>query len=468
MGSTLTAASPAEIAADLDTPVSAYLKLADLKPVFLLESVEGGEIVGRYSFIGFDPEKKIEARGKRLSVDGQTREVGDLLEALREQLGPPPAEPSPLHHRLSDGLVGFLGYDTVKQWSKVSDSGVSASPLPDAAFVAPRWVLVFDHLRHRIQVVDRRGPEAAADRLASVRERLLAGGPVSTPARGQAEPPKPARSKEQFCRMVEQGKEYIRAGDIYQVVLSSRFEGASTVDPFRVYRALRLLNPSPYLYFFDFGSFQIAGSSPEALIRLESGKATLRPIAGTRRRGADPAEDKRLEEELIAHPKERAEHEMLVDLGRNDLGRVCTPGSVHVTEHMTVERYSHVMHLVSNVEGTLAPNHDQFDLFRASFPAGTLSGAPKLRAMQVIEELEGERRGTYGGSFGYFGRSGSMDHAIMIRTLAFWDGRYSYQAGAGIVADSVPEAEYQEVMDKSAALREALELASDRSKTLRL
>jgi len=456
---------PFDIAADLDTPVSAYLKLKPFRPRFLLESVEGGERLARYSFIGFGDclEVRLDERG--LTVDGRTSSApaspGELLDALRSPLATAP-QPSP--HipgvPLLGGLVGVAGYDLVRRFERLTPRVAPAEPTPEAHYLAPRSLLVFDHLTRGVALLHAGDePERAA-----LRKQVIAAlrGPV--PANGKRvrySPPIGSLSEAQFVHGVHRTKEYIAAGDVYQLVLSVRFAGECDLDPFETYRALRLLNPSPYMYYCDLGDCVVVGSSPEALVKLSDGRAQMRPIAGTRPRGEDAAHDARLAAELLADPKENAEHVMLVDLARNDLGRVARAGTVTVDPYRSIERYSHVMHIVSGVNGELAAGRDAFDLFAAAFPAGTLVGAPKVRAMQIIDELEPVRRGFYGGTVGYFGNGGSMDHAITIRTMVFRGDTYSFQAGAGIVADSSPAAEYQEVLAKSAILRRALATAEE-------
>ncbi len=456
--------APFDIAADLDTPVSAYLKLGALKPRFLLESVEGGERLARYSFLGFGEALEVRMDSDSLTVAGEKRprpsDQGEYLDALRDALSkapmPQPADDLPF----AGGLVGVSGYDVVRLFEKLPVDTEKQSSVPDAAFVAPRSLLVFDHVTRRIALLHD-GPEDERKALRAEVIRQLRG---AVPGNGHYVKISPARAsltEEEFAERVNACKEYIASGDIYQIVLSVLFRGETDVAPFEVYRALRLLNPSPYMFFFDFGDLQVAGSSPEALVRLHGNTASLRPIAGTLPRGATTEEDLANEKTLLADPKEAAEHVMLVDLARNDLGRVASPGSIRVDPYRAIERYSHVMHIVSGVQGELDDTHDQFDLFAASFPAGTLVGAPKVRAMEIIEEMEMVGRGLYAGTAGYFGLSGDMDQAITIRTLVFSGNEYSFQAGAGIVADSIPEKEYQEVMAKSAILRRALEIAGE-------
>lgn len=456
---------PFDIAADLDTPVSAYLKLAPFKPRFLLESVDGGERLGRYSFIGFGDcsEFRLDQRGLR--VDGRPMPLPacgrDLLDALRSALrGAPVPQPLVPGVPLPGGLVGASAYDLVRHFERLPHGTRADLPVPDACYLAPRSMLVFDHVTRSMALLH----------AGSATERQLLRAEVIRALRGSLPPPRaririgpatPSMTRGEFLQGVTRTQEHIAAGDVYQLVLSVRFMGEGELDPFETYRALRLINPSPYMYFLDLGDFTVVGSSPEALVKLKDGKAQLRPIAGTRPRAADLASDLAREQELLADPKENAEHVMLVDLARNDLGRVARAGSVRVDPYRVIERYSHVMHIVSGVEGELAPERDMFDLFAAAFPAGTLVGAPKVRAMEIIDSLEPVRRGFYGGTVGYFGHGGDMNHAIAIRTLVFAGDRYVYQAGAGIVADSRPEAEHDEVLAKSAVLARALQMTEE-------
>jgi anthranilate synthase component 1 len=360
------------------------------------------------------------------------------------------------------GLVGIAAYDLVRQFERLPapPAGSAWPASPEAAYLATDSLLVFDHLTRRIALLHA-GSDNERGRLRAEVIRLLRGPlPLLLEHRRYASAEQ-SLTREAFKAAVARSKDYIIRGDIYQIVLAARFTGEHELSPFETYRAMRLLNPSPYMYFIDVGDLQVAGSSPEALVRLNNGEASLRPIAGTRPRGVNAAEDTAHEASLLADEKENAEHVMLVDLARNDLGRVAAAGSVCVDPYRAIERYSHVMHIVSGVKGRLAPGRDAFDLFAAAFPAGTLVGAPKVRAMELIDELEPVRRGVYGGTVGYFGHNGDMDQAIAIRTLVFGDGVYSYQAGAGIVADSVPETEYEEVLAKSEILRRALAIAEE-------
>jgi len=454
---------PFDIAADLDTPVSAYLKLRPFHPRFLLESVEGGVRLARYSFIGFGDCLEVRLDGQGLAVNGSRlpRPTGrdDLLAALRDALARAP-RPRPDNHDLplAGGLVGFSSYDLVRYFESLPRPAHNGPTVPEACYVAPKSLLVFDHLTRGVTLLHD-GDEA--ERQSLKREIIAAlSGPLPKAARRFHYAPAIASlGRDEFINAVARTQSHIVAGDVYQLVLSVRFDGECELDPFEAYRALRLLNPSPYMYYCEAGGVTVVGSSPEALVRLNGRRAQLRPIAGTLPRGADAAEDDAHAARLLADPKENAEHVMLVDLARNDLGRVACAGSVRVDPYRLIERYSHVMHIVSGVSGELAPGRDAFDLFAAAFPAGTLVGAPKVRAMQIIDQLEPVGRGLYGGTVGYFGKGGDMDQAITIRTLVFADGRYSYQAGAGIVADSVPGREHDEVIAKSAVLRRALELA---------
>jgi anthranilate synthase component 1 len=451
-----------DIPADLDTPTSVYLKLAPLAPRFLLESVEHGDQVGRYSFIGF-------GAGLEVKSDGRTVEAGDsrietdgsiegLMDALRKTLAAAPA-PGPVTGGVPfhGGLVGAVGFSLAR---RLAGGAPPASPQPELQLYGPPSVIVFDHLSRRAALLH---DGAETDRLALRREviGLLAKGLPGAATRGGYSSPVASMERDQFEAVVETCRYHITEGDVYQIVPSVRFSGETDLDPFTAYRGLRLLNPSPYMYFCDLGSTKVIGSSPEALVRLRGATAELRPIAGTRPRHNDEERDRRAEEELVGDAKEAAEHVMLVDLARNDLGRVAVPGSIRVDPYRAIERYSHVIHLVSGVSGILASGTDAFDLFAAAFPAGTVVGAPKIRALELLQELEPVERGLYAGTVGYFGHGGTMDQAIAIRTLVMSEGEYSYQAGAGIVADSVPSAEWEEVLSKSGAMRGALETAAE-------
>jgi len=454
------------MSADLDTPVSAYLKLSSFGPRFLLESVEGGERLARYSFLGFGDGLDVRLERQSLRVGNDTVELTglrtDLLVELRRALEQAPApETDGIDLPFSGGLVGVTGYDFVRRLERIPrPESYGAGGVPDAAWFAPRSILVFDHLTRRAALLHD-GPEAERNALRRDVIAALRGPLPERQVGGSVGAPRPSFNEAGFCAAVERVQDHIKGGDVFQLVLSVLFSGETDLPPFEVYRALRLLNPSPYMYFFEFDGTAVVGSSPEALVRLDGRRASLRPIAGTRPRGRTPEEDAMLEIELLADPKENAEHVMLVDLARNDLGRVAEPGSIVVEPYRSIERYSHVMHMVSGTEGVLAPQYDAFDLFAAAFPAGTVVGAPKIRAMEIIDELEPTPRGLYAGTVGYFGTGGSMDQAITIRTLVFRDGGYTYQAGAGIVADSVPATEYQEVHAKSAVLAASLKLAEE-------
>ncbi len=457
--------APFDIAADLDTPVSAYIKLKPFKPCFLLESVEGGERLARYSFLGLGERLTLELHPDALRIDGESQprpESGTAwLQTLRDALAASPVlSPAIDGIPFAGGLVGASGYDVVRYFERLPQNRSELSALPQAAYVAPESLLIFDHLTRRVALLHS-GSEAERQALRKNVIKALQRGVDSSAQTGSFSKAAGSLSREEFMAAVERAKAHITAGDIYQIVLSVRFSGTTDLDPFQCYRALRLLNPSPYMYFLDLGELKVAGSSPEALVRLDGRNASLSPIAGTRPRGQTTEEDLALEKELLADPKENAEHVMLVDLARNDLGRVASAGSVHVDPYRKIERYSHVMHIVSGVLGETVPNKDAADLFAATFPAGTLVGAPKVRAMELIAGLEPVARGLYGGTVGYFANNGNMDQAITIRTIVFNGSEYSFQAGAGIVADSDPEREYEEVLAKSAILRRALEIAEE-------
>jgi len=451
---------PFDISGDLDTPVSAFMKLAAFEPRFLLESVEGGERLARYSFIGFGAGLEVKLDRDGLTVGRERRPVPanslELLQALRDalKLAPQP-QPAIAGVPLAGGLVGYSSYDVVRFFERLPAR--IASGTPALHYIAPRSLLVFDHLTRGIALVH----AGSDDERRSLRKeviRALHGALPDDRRPGRYSQPTAVYGRNDYLAGVKSTQEYIAAGDVYQLVLSARFAGRHELDPFQAYRALRLINPSPYMYYCALGDVTVVGSSPEALVKLKDGRAQLRPIAGTRPRSDDVAIDIAREAELRADPKENAEHVMLVDLARNDLGRVARPGSVRVEPYRAIERYSHVMHMVSGVHGELAAGCDAFDLFAAAFPAGTLVGAPKVRAMQIIDELEPTNRGLYGGTVGYFGAGGDMDHAITIRTLVFCGDEYSFQAGAGIVADSVPETEYEEVLAKSGSMVRGLEM----------
>ncbi|MCL1981326.1 MAG: anthranilate synthase component I [Proteobacteria bacterium] len=467
------------IIADLDTPLTIFAKIAGADPhAFLFESMEGGEKWGRYSFIGLDPlliftshggTVRIEYPG--LAMDSDQRSDVNPLDELRRLLASFTVSNAPGLPRFYGGAVGFLGYDMVRFMEKVPDRHPPLD-LPDSSFMVPRIVLIHDAIQQTLTVVcnvwkkgdadSLRLYEAACHRIGQIITQLAQ--PIPQQFVAQDQPTEPHRfianmNEAGFAAMVEQAKEYILAGDIIQVVLAQRFHTELQVKPFALYRALRHINPSPYLFYLRQGDLLLIGSSPEILVRLEDGDIELRPIAGTRKRGNSPEEDLALERELLADPKERAEHLMLVDLGRNDVGRMAEAGTVTVRDLLVIERYSHVMHIVSGVHGKLRAGRDQFDVMAACFPAGTVSGAPKIRAMEIIDELEPSRRGPYAGAVGYFGFSGNMDFCITIRTFILNNNDLWIQAGAGIVADSDPKKEYEETINKAMGLRRALELA---------
>ncbi len=470
-----------EIMADLLTPVSAFLKIAEHSDyAFLFESVEGGERVARYSFLGKDPFLVLRARGRTTQVDrsGVTTDVDEefipVLRRLMTEFRSPFVPGLP---RFTGGAVGFIGYDAVEvfepavgdAWRQAPWAASGTPAEDDAGFMLFDTILAFDHVKHRILIIANARVTADEDLLALYQfacakidflERELERG-LSRPEPhvGSAPPIRSNHTRDAFEAGVRAIKEHIAAGDIYQAVLSQRFETDVEADPFTVYRALRHVNPSPYMYFMRMAKLAIVGSSPEMLVRVEGRRVETHPIAGTRPRGSNDDEDLRLAEELKRNEKERAEHVMLVDLGRNDLGRVCDFGTVRVPQYMALERYSHVMHLVSTVDGRLAEDHDHLDALVACFPAGTVSGAPKIRAMQLIAGLEPTRRDLYAGAVGYIDFAGNLDFCIAIRTIAIRDGRASIQAGAGIVADSNPAAEYEETRDKARALLQALAMA---------
>jgi anthranilate synthase component 1 len=463
-----------ELHADLETPISVYLKLRGNGPSFLLESVEGGERIARYSFIGVAPRTKYVIRGDQVTISegADVRTISldpgsDPTCFLQAELSRFQTAPTAGLPRFVGGLVGYLGYEGVRHFEPKLIPLMPASALPDAIYLLSDTVVAFDHVRGSLfliaHVLD--GDESAAQRkLDEIESRLKAPVPPSAARKPKHGGTRSNVTQPAFEAMVRTAKEFIAAGDIFQVVLSQRFTRETAAAPFDIYRAVRRLNPSPYMFFFDFGEVDggpltLVGASPEIFVRLEERKASLRPIAGTRPRSADPAADEALAVELLADPKERAEHVMLVDLGRNDLGRVSEYGSVKVPEFFTIERYSHVMHIVSHVEGIMRPGLTAFDLVRAAFPAGTVSGAPKVRAMEIISELEQGARGPYAGMVGYFGFDGAMDTCIAIRTLVAHGKTVSVQAGAGIVADSDPASEYRETVNKAKAMLKAVELA---------
>ncbi len=463
-----------EVIADLETPVSAFLKLESSPYSFLLESVEPGAGIGRYSFLGGNPSLVLKSRGGQVEISerGRTRKVKTenplmFLKGLLENYRPVPDETLP---PFSGGAVGYVSYDCARYFENLPSEKLDELGLPDLAFMIADTLLIFDRLTNKIRVVANAHIEAdpdrayseAVSRIETLLGRLLGTSPGSyfqpRPGRSAGELKSRTRQKD-FERSVLAAQEHIRAGDILQVVLSQRFEAPLSAPPFNIYRALRTINPSPYMFFLRFDDLHLVGSSPEIMVQAADGEARLRPIAGTRPRGISRPEDERLEAELLADPKELAEHIMLVDLGRNDLGRVAVPGSVRVGEMMGIERYSHVMHIVSDLRGKLKPGEDAYSAFAAAFPAGTVSGAPKIRAMEIIDELEPFRRGPYGGAVGYFSFDGNLDSCILIRTIIVKDNTAYIQAGAGIVADSVPEREHRECLNKARALFGAVKMA---------
>jgi anthranilate synthase component 1 len=491
-----------EILADMETPVSAFRKISDSENAFLLESVEFGENLGRYSFLGCDPEVVFKCKGKEVQIlyreeEEDFRTNDEPLQVLQDFMGR--YKPVPDHHLpvFTGGAVGYLSYDMIRHWERIPNSNPDDLSLPDSYFCLTDTLIAFDHVKHKMVLIsnahvhddpdkayreavhkidllqerlrsplppavsseDSSSPDADDNRPASIQSTLSTPSTQSMPS--EQAPMRSNFKREEFEEAVRRAKEYIFAGDVFQVVLSQRFQRKYQRDPLDLYRALRVINPSPYMYYLQFGDLRIAGSSPEILIRLQGSEVCVRPIAGTRPRGETREEDLRLEKELLADPKERAEHIMLVDLGRNDVGRVCDYGTVKVDDLMVIERYSHVMHIVSNVTGRLRTGLDAFDVLRAGFPAGTVSGAPKIRAMEIIDELENLRRGPYAGTVGYISFDGNLDTAITIRTMVVKGGMVYVQAGAGIVADSVPESEYEETLNKARALLKAVDLAEN-------
>ena len=476
------------IPADLETPVSAFLKLQAMpdgqRARFLLESVERGIQVGRYSFIGMSPSSTIrldhdiitltrDGRESRTPLDGR-----DPLSFLREEIARTRVSecddiPGPFA-----GAVGFLSYEVARHFERLPRPEHNGIGLPDGYFMIPRTLVIFDHVRSEMEIVTLPEPDQvgisqcdfngqAYERAQSTIDSILAALGAPLPhgnghrSPGPTPEPESNMTRDQFLEKVNAAKEHVLAGDAFQIVLSQRLSARTSASPFQIYRALRILNPSPYMFFFDADGFQLIGSSPEVLVKLHRREATLSPIAGTRPRGRTAVEDQEMENELISSEKERAEHIMLVDLGRNDLGRVCEIGSIRTESLMHVEKYSHVMHIVSTVTGTLNPGLDGFDLLRACFPAGTVTGAPKIRAMEIVADLEGEARGPYAGALGYFGHQGDMDMCITIRTIVMVGDRFYVQAGAGIVADSSPPCEYEETLSKARALVNAIAIAEE-------
>ncbi|HMQ50960.1 MAG TPA: anthranilate synthase component I [Anaerolineae bacterium] len=473
-----------DLPADMETPVSVYLKLQDEGPCFLLESVSGGEHLARYSFIGVRPRGVLTVTGNEAYIAAEGHGYAVKLENGLDPLSILKKEMTKYKHvRLADlprfvgGAVGVISYDAVRRFERLPDNNPNELNLPEAAFMIAHTVVAFDHARQRLQVIAnadltrgdiRSAYRRAVSRIEEVVARLNAPLPeVPTPRQIEHNGLESNLSQTEFKELVRRAKEYIAAGDIFQVVLSQRLSRRTTAHPFGIYRALRMHNPSPYMVFMRFPGgigglpLHVIAASPEMHVRLEDGVAELRPIAGTRWRGMTVDEDEALARELLEDEKERAEHVMLVDLGRNDLGRVCQSGTVKPVELMVVERYSHVMHIVSDVQGKIKPDYDAFDLLRATFPAGTLTGAPKVRAMEIIDELENTRRGIYGGVIGHIGYDGTLDSCIAIRTVVMQGDRVHIQAGGGIVADSDPQREYEESWNKARALAEAVKYAEE-------
>jgi anthranilate synthase component 1 len=467
-----------EIIADMDTPVSAFLKMGNEINSFLLESVVGGDQPGRYSFLGTNPFLTITARGNTVTLEGEENETIDnvadplsIVEQKMKKYKPAPVDGLP---PFFGGAVGYAGYDSVKYFEKLPSTASDDLNIPEILFMFTDLVVVFDHIKHKMMVitnarVDKQTHDLneayieAMKRIDDTIKKLRISYPntqlVETrPANGSRFTSN--MSKERFMKMVEKGKAYIHEGDIFQVVLSQRFSTTVDVDSFDIYRILRTINPSPYMVYIKTKDCTIAGASPEPLVQVQDGIVITRPIAGTRPRGKNAKEEELLEKDLMSDEKERAEHVMLVDLGRNDIGRVSVAGTVNVDDLMYIERYSHVMHIVSTVSGKLLDDKTAFDALRATFPAGTVSGAPKIRAMEIIDELEPTVRGPYAGIYGYFGFNGNLDCGITIRTIVIKDGRAYIQAGAGIVADSIPENEYLETQNKARALFAAIEQAN--------
>lgn len=458
-----------EIGVDLDTPVSVFLKLQRTGAKFLLESVEKGEKLGRYSFIGLNPSSVLKIEKEKMILDGQEiffqkkdflrklREIFLSCEIISDQEFPP----------FIGGWIGYLGYDVIRFFEKLPDQLSSDLDMPVGILYLVKNILVFDHLKHRAKVITLTTSQEEEQEALKRIERMIQAIHVpldlekETKKTFSASKPQSNFNKREFEKIVKRAKEYILAGDIFQVVLSQRFSGKTTASPLEIYRKLRMINPSPYMFYLDFNDFQLIGSSPEALVRLNKESASLHPIAGTKPRGKNPLEDNQFAEELLRCEKENAEHVMLVDLARNDLGRVCLPHSIKVMKKMNLEKYSHVMHLVSEVRGLLDSKYDSLDLLKSTFPAGTVTGAPKIRAMEIIEELEREKRGPYSGAVGYIGLDGNMDMCIAIRMIIHQEGRYYLQAGAGIVADSIPSMEYRETLNKMAGLYQAIQMSEE-------
>ncbi len=462
-----------EILADLETPVSAFAKIDTGDYSYLLESAEKGEKLGRYSFLGSNPSLIFKSKGRKVEIitEGKKKvqKVSDPLVALKKLMAQYKFVKVKELPRFIGGMVGYLSYDMVRFFEELPDENPDDLNLPDAIFLLTDTILIFDHLEHKIKVISnayvRKSPKKAYQEAVRKIEDLISQLRKPVSQKSKVKSPKSKVkiksnfTKEGFKKKVTKAKEYIKAGDIIQVVPSQRLETKITVDSFDIYRALRTINPSPYMYYLKCKNLRLIGSSPEILVRLEEGVVEVRPIAGTRHRGKTLKEDRTLEKELLAHPKDKREHMMLVDLGKRDLRKVSRPGSVRVNELMVIEKYSHVMHIVSDITGRLRKNKDSFDVLRSNFPAGTVVGAPRKRALEIIEELEPVKRGPYAGAVGYFSFSGNLDTCITIRTIVIKGNQAYIQAGAGIVADSIPEREYQETMNKARALIKAIETA---------
>ncbi|MEA2005958.1 MAG: anthranilate synthase component I [Acidobacteriota bacterium] len=459
-----------EIGVDLETPVSVFLKLQRIGAKFLLESVEKGEKLGRYSFIGLNPSSILEIKEDEFLLDGKTVsfQKNDFLEKLREIIFPFKLTTDQELPSFAGGWVGYLGYDVIRFFEILPSKLPSDLDIPMGILCLIKDILVFDHLKHKVKVIILTSSKEENQKAVKKIERIVQA--INTPMdlkkrteekSSVMKKPQSNFKKKEFEKIVERAKEYILDGDVFQVVLSQRFSGETSAMPFKIYRKLRMINPSPYMFFLDFKDFKLIGSSPEALVKLNKDVAYLHPIAGTRSRGRTLQEDNQLAEELFQSEKEIAEHVMLVDLARNDLGKVCLPHSIKVIEKMNLEKYSHVMHLVSEVRGLLDRKFDAIDLFKATFPAGTVTGAPKIRAMEIIEELEKTKRGPYSGAVGYFGLDGNIDMCIAIRMIIYQKGKYYLQAGAGIVADSIPSSEYRETLNKMEGLYQAIKMSEE-------
>ncbi|MCX5686755.1 MAG: anthranilate synthase component I [Candidatus Omnitrophica bacterium] len=465
-----------EMTADFETPLSCYSKIDEGDYSFLLESVEGGERIARYSFLGSNPSLIISSEGNTVTLregkETKAYRAEDPIEELRKIISKYKFVKTKGLPRFCGGLVGFFGYDIVRFIEEIPDKNPDDLKIADSVFMLTDTILIFDHVDHKVKIVSnafvKGDPAKAYDESVKKIDRIVKALKIAPRANKYASRARkrvlPLKFKSNFTKaefeaIVKKAKVYIRKGDIIQVVPSQRLEVSIDAHPFRIYRALRSINPSPYMYYLKLGGFSLVGSSPEVMVRCEDGKVELRPIAGTRRRGRSPEEDEKLIRELLDDPKERAEHIMLVDLGRNDVGRVCDFKTVKVSELMTIEKYSHVMHIVSDISGALSKGKDAFDVLKAAFPAGTVTGAPKVRAMEIIDSLENRKRKTYAGSVGYFSFSGNLDSCITIRTILIKGNTAYIQAGAGIVADSIPEREYRETLNKAGALLKAIEMA---------